>query len=364
MLGIGQLVLAIRYYFLSQARKKGHQKYGGRPKDVCEHIIDDCWTGVYYKSSIGNSNFDARDFGMSVKSLLSMYHQKEVISTLEYVLHRYSENNKITLKISPSGSCFTPFNNKSIDAVAWILRALRIAEAGDLVKEHKQFLKKEVHRITKSVYSRDMKLIRPDAKIDKIRRNIITHSSCYDNCLFAMMAEDADFFNILPDELKRVDFKKAILETFWNGKYFKKDITDSRAFLSEANLAPFITGLISGEGILRKVMNGIKARELNLPSPVKPVSEVVLERQTQGWINFFTPDTSASIQSRLGLEYIKLLHKVDKYEAKEEMQKIIKLLTKDGTLFEFYNPDNTPEKTWSWMSDEGMLYLANLASLL
>lgn len=364
MWGLVHVKEGLRYLWLSRRRKRyGWTRFGGRPRDIADHIVKQCWNGEYFQNSLGHyREFWARDFGMACESLLRLGYEDEVRKTLEYALDRYSRHGRVFTAISPGGKPFDFPPSRSVDSFAWLLRSLRLADAGDLVKAY-PFLEQDLLRLKREVWDSKSKLIRTGARLSSMRDYALRESSCYDNCMLAMLAGDAEHFKICPKDWKGVKWKSVIREAFWTGKYFRTDLSSSRAVTSDSNIAPFISGVFDDSSMLLKCVNALRARELDLFFPLKYVSPYVHERMSR--LEFFVPQWERSaLWSHIGLQYIRLVKGLNPELARDCLQRYCSVLHRDGTLFECYFENGAPYRSFWYMADEGMLWVANLRTLL
>jgi len=247
----------------------GTRRYEGNAREICQKIVKDCFNGKYFQVSNGHFNcFYTRDFGWIIESLLKLDHQKEVHATLSYALERFSSHGAVTTSISPSGKCFN-FPNYAPDSLAMLIRSLRLAKAEDLLKSHKSFLNKQIEAFDKKVMDKETGLVRKDVHFSSIKDHAKRKSSCYDNCMAAMLCEELEKIKTLDNPFKKYDTKEKIKKHFWKEHYFIDDLSGNTYIAGDANIFPFWTGVITNKEMMKKALQSIQREGLHKPFPLK-----------------------------------------------------------------------------------------------
>lgn len=347
----------LRYFSKSLKRRLFKLKcYEGGAKAICRQIVEDCWNGRYFKASVGHHcGFWARDFGFNVEALLKLGYKEEVLKCLAYTLEAYSRFGGITTTISPAGVPFDFPNVYSPDSVALLFYSLKKAGATGLVSRYKAFLNKEVARFYRVVVDQKTGLVRRGVHFSGARDFAVRDSSCYDNCMLALMAETTDELGL--ESPFEACYEEKIEEAFWTGSYFLDDLSGKRNLTSDANIFPFWTGVFDDKGMLKSVVGCIREEKLDSPFPIKYSSG---REDRMLALEFFVPGWQRScIWPLLAPIYISLVKRVYPRLAREYVRKYGAVIERDGTLRELYNPQGLPYASLFYAADEGMLWAAS-----
>lgn len=346
---------------------KGFNQYSGDDEQICSQIINDCFNKQknYYMVSNGHFTlFYARDFGLSVEALLALGYKKQVLSTLDYVLGVYKKHGKITESISHDGKPFTfPFNRYCPDALAFIIRSLRLAESKNLVNKYKSFLNQEIKNYFDIVVDEDTGLVKKGVHFSSMKDYSIRSSSCYDNVMSGMLADDLKYFKkqglLLINPFSKFNYKKLLMDNFWNGKYFIDDCLELDIISGDANVLPFWSGLITDKNVFGKALASIKKEGLDRPFPLKYTSRKFKEHKmiySEFLVGNYERD---AVWAHVGMMYLKVVAKFDKKLAKKYLDEYKKEIDKHKNFLEVYDRDGRPFTTLLYHTDEGMLWCAN-----
>jgi hypothetical protein len=347
-----------------RARLHGVKRYKGTADGICRNIIKDCFNGKYFQVSNGHFHeFYTRDFGWCVDSLLKLGYRKKVLKTLSYALDRFSRHNRITTSISTSGKPFD-FPFYAPDSLAFLIRSLSRAKAHPLVKKHRDFLNREIMKYYGKVIDKKTGLVRKDMHFSSMKDHSLRISSCYDNVMSAMLAKELDAFKILKNPLKKYNFRKIIMENFWNGRYFVEDLSGSRAVTGDSNVFPFWTGVFESKEMLKKAVSSIQRAGLDRPFPLKYTKASKLGKQKFIALEFFAKNYEGNtVWMHMGPLYVSLVKKIDRKQFKKHCIQYRKLIEKHGNYLELFTPEGNPYKTPFYYSDESMLWAANFLTL-
>ncbi|MEW5896353.1 MAG: hypothetical protein AB1668_01560 [Nanoarchaeota archaeon] len=354
-----QTAFAARMFFVSKKNSLFKKKYKGSAEEICKQIIKDCWNGRYLQTSTGNfSQFWTRDFGWCTNSLLKLKCEHEVQQTLRYALNRFKEHRKITTTISSEGK---PFDvpEAAVDSLPWLVHSIKIAKFP--YHSYKDFLNAEIKKFYDSFIDGQSGLVRQELYVSSIKDLAVRKSSCYDNCLVALLAKDLEEMKLF-NPLKKYDYPALIKQHFWNGAYFHDDLSRREYVAGDANLFPFILGIISSEEMLRSALNQIHFTGLDEPFPLKYTAgnkEAVFIWQEKVVQDY----ESHSIWPHMGLLYVKLLQQMDAERAKAYKEKYKELIEKHRNFLEVYDAQGKPFSSLFYYSDSGMLWAANYLTL-
>jgi hypothetical protein len=344
----------------ARVRLFGFHQYAGDARQICEHIVNDCWNGRYFQTSSGHfSEFWTRDFGWCVDSLLKLGYRKEVLKTLEYALSVFSSAGGVATTISPGGKPFN-FPRFSPDSLPFLMHALNSANAKALIKKYRGFLANEAEKYASRVIDIETGLVK-DKPFSSMKDGFYRHCSAYDTSMAGMLAKELGKARI---KHRIPDMKKALMKNYWNGRCFLDDLSGKTYVSGDAQVFPFWTGVITDKKMMKSAFNAIIESGLDHPFPLKYTSfrirpDVLAQK-------FFAPNYEGNtIWAHMGLLYIQLLTKFDPALAKQHTLSYRQLVEKYRNFLEVYQPDGTkPYKSIAYSCDEGMLWAANLLVLL
>lgn len=362
------LVRRVRIFF------SGIRRYDGDSSSIGRQIIDDCYNGEkdYFMVSSGHyREFYARDFGWCVESLLSLGERDRVLKTLSYVLAVFEKHGRIEQSIDPAGKPFTFPEADFSDALPFIIHALRLSKAGKIIKKHGKFLNREIVRYFEGVIDGSTGLVRKDVHISSMKDYALRQSSCYDNSLAGMLANDLSALSSsgvpgaisLVNPFRKYDYSDILIRNFWTGEHFLDDLSGSRTICGDANTLPFWTGVIRDKAMLRKAMRSVQNEGLDDPFPLKYTRDRFREQKmisTEFLAGNYERDT---IWTHVGLMYIKVVAQVDKDLARRYMVKYEKKMLLHRNFLEVYDRRGRPFQTIAYYTDESMLWVANYLTL-
>ncbi len=332
------------------------KKYPGNAEDICRAVIKDCWNGRFFQVSTGNfPQFWTRDFGWCALSLVKLGYQKEVHQSLRYALNRFSEHGKITTAITPRGKPFD-YPVFAVDSLPWLLHSIVASKFPYYSYRH--FLDRELQRFAKKVLDNDSSGLVKQAHFSSMKDLAVRRSSCYDNCMVALLAKELAGIKELKNPLKEHNYPALIKQQFWNGNYFYDDITQKPYVAGDANLFPFALGIIKDEEMLRVTLNSIREAGLDSPFPLKYTAQrkdaaflrrEILSRNYEG----------NAIWTHMGPLYIKLVKQIEPELGKQYAEKYAQLIEKHGNYLEVFSPDGKPYRSPFYYCDRGMLWACN-----
>jgi hypothetical protein len=334
---------------------KGIKRYEGNSRQICEHIIKECWNGEYFMTSSGHfSQFWVRDFGWCVESLMKLGYDKEVKKTLSYAVNIFNKNNKITTAITPNGipydfPCYGP------DSLAFFIRSLRISNSFDIIKKNKNFLNNEIKKYFDVVIDKDTGLVKKNKRFSSMKDRYYRVSSCYDNVMSAMLKDDLSKIKILNNPFKNYNFKKIIKHNFWTGDYFLDDL-ESRHVAGDANVIPYWSGVFSNKNMIRKSVDIIIDNNLDKPFPLKYTNKIPKTKKHYTEVFFIPNSEGTSMWTQLGMMYIRVVDKIDEDLAREYINKYKKIIENYKNFIEIFSPKGKPYKNMFYHADAGMLW--------
>lgn len=336
------------------------KKYKGNAKTICKQIIKDCWNGRFFQTSTTNfPQFWTRDFGWCVKSLIQLKYEREVHQTLRYALNRFKKHKRITTTITPEGKPFD-FPKPAVDSLPYLIHAIKVSKFP--YYSFRYFLNKEIHKFYTYFISEHTGLVKPNLHVSSMKDLAMRRSSCYDNCLVALLARDLKGMKKLVNPFDKYDYPKLIKSHFWNGHHFYDDLSKKHYVAGDANLFPFLFKIIEDDEMLKSSIKHIRAARLDRPFPLKYTAD---RRNIK-----FIPEEyllynyeSNSVWTHMGPLLIKVVKSVDKDLAREYKEKYKEIIEKHGNYLEVFNSKGKPFSTPFYYCDSGMLWAANYLTL-
>ncbi len=335
------------------------KKYEGNATQICNQIINDCWNGRYFQTSTTNfTQFWTRDFGWCTKSLLTLKYEKEVHQTLRYALNHFKEHHKITTTITPGGKPFD-FPTYAVDSLPWLIHSIKVSKFP--YYSFRDFLNKEIKKFYSTVINQHTGLVKPEIHFSSIKDFAVRKSSCYDNCMVALLAKDLKGMK-LDNPFETFSYPELIKRHFWNGEYFYDDLGHQKYVAGDANLFPFALGIMNDREMLESALKKVHEGGLDQPFPLKYTAG----RENVAFIwqeNFLHNYESNAIWMHMGLLYVKLLQQIDKERSKAYKEKYKQLIEQHKNFLEVFDQKGKPFSTPFYYCDSGLLWAANYLAL-
>lgn len=348
-----------RIFYQAWKNRVAAKRYGGNAEQICRQIIEDCWNGRFFMTSTANfPQFWTRDFGLCVQSLLNLDFQKEVVQTLRYAINRFTKDKTITTTITTNGRPFD-FPTKSVDSLPWFIHSIKISKFS--YHNYKEFLNRQITQFYRDFIDPETGLVKSDLHVSSIKDWSIRKSSCYDNCMVAMLAQDLKDMKLL-NPFKKHNYSEIIKENFWNGKYFYDDITKQEYVAGDANIFPFLSGAIKDKKMLESALKEIQESGLDQPFPLSYTNSKKNIKFI--WESIFMPNyEGTAIWMNMGPFYIKLVQQVNPKLAHEYTQNYTALIEKHKNYYEVFTEKGKPYTSPFYYSSPGMLWCANYLTL-
>lgn len=348
-----------RIFLTSLKNKIKPHRYYGSAEDICKLTVNDCWNGRFFQTSTHNfPQFWTRDFGWCTQSLMKLGHADKVHQTMRYAVNRFKHYNKITTTITPGGR---PFNypTTAVDSLPWLIHSIRISQFPHY--ELRGFLNLQVQKFFHEFINPLNGLVKPELHVSSMKDLAVRKSSCYDNCMVGMLATDLTELKLV-NPFEKYNYPALLREHFWNGSFFFDDLAKKMYVAGDANLFPFIVGLVSDPEMLALAIQAIEGAGLTDPFPLKYTSS---RRHVEFiWQEKLLPNyESDAIWMHMGPLYIKLLQHVDKDKAALYKQRYKEAIEKAGNYLEVYTKEGLPYKTPLYTCDRGLLWAANYLTL-
>ncbi|MBI2668703.1 hypothetical protein HYX14_02575 [Candidatus Woesearchaeota archaeon] len=332
--------------------------YFGDADTICKEVVSDCWNGKYFQTSTTNfPQFWTRDFGWCTQSLMKLGHEEKVHHTLRFALNNFQQHHAITTTQTPGGKPFD-FPTFAVDSLPWLIHSIKISKFPYYI--YKDFLNQQIQIYHKKFIRPATGLVDPDLHFSSIKDFAVRKSSCYDNCMAGLLAHDLQEMKLI-NPFKH-DPEKILMKYFWNGNYFYDDLHKKEYVAGDANLFPFVSGIIRDAVMVKSSFAQIQAAGLDQPFPLKYTA---IRQQ----INFIPQEIlmhnyeSNAIWTHLGLFYIKLLKQIDSKKAAEHKEQYRQLIEKHQNFLEVFTADGQPYSSPFYVCDRGMLWAANYVTL-
>ncbi len=341
-------------------KKKGFQRYDGSPEKICRQIVNKCWNGTYFQTSAGHfSVFYIRDFAICIPGLLKQGYGEEVVKTLQYAMNIFSTWRKLTTTITPQ-DIPVHMHHYSPDSLPMLLRSLREAGATELAEIYRPFIEEQVDNYYQKVLDTETGLVRA-GKFSSMKDNFQRDSSCYDNCMLAMLSTELDLLKF-SNPFRQHDYRRLIKDNFWNGRYFFDDMKKKDYVAGDANTFPFWCGVFDDTKMFRSCLGEIKRAGLDMPWPLKYTGEPVPGAMFP--YNILLPDYETdSIWMHLGLCFLDVVKKFDRTQYEHYAKSYREAIEKHKNFLELYNRDGSCFLKRLYASDESMLWAAKYLEL-
>lgn len=348
-----------RIFFSSLKQRIKPKQYYGDAEEICQQIVKDCWKGHFFQSSQRNfRQFWTRDFGICTQSLLQLGYQNEVHQTLRYALNRFQQYNKITTTITPGGKAYD-FPTFAVDSLPWLIHSIKTSKFP--VYTYKDFLNKEIKKFHTRVIHPSSGLVYPHLHFSSMKDLSIRKSSCYDNCMVAMLAMDLQELKQLdnflhPSNTPHLFYSELLKKNFWNGRYFYDDASHKEYIAGDANIFPFLLGIVKDRDKMQSALAEILKAGLDKPLPLKYTAS----RDAVNFVwqeHFALKDyESNALWTNIGLLFVKWLQSVNPELAQQYKQQYTEMIEKYNGMVEVFTADGKPYKSWFYCADTSMLW--------
>jgi len=330
------------------------RRFDGNAEQICEQIIDELWTGDFYKTSLGHFDFFwMRDFGTVAESLVRLGRKKHVIHTLKWALMHYRRSATVTTCVDKHGNCFNaPMH--AVDTLPWLLHCIHVS-GYDLNKSERAFLEHELRKYTRK-YLDTTGHVRP-IKFAEMRDAVIYDRSAYAVALVGRMAYCVEQLGLQDFPYKLQKYQKELITRYWNGQYFNADRTTD-AFSAECALFPFFLGVIEDESLAGATLDYIVDEKYDQPFPM------IYTKQPEAfnyhwWMTapFMPQYEGYTLWSWHGMFYLHTLRRFNRPEFKAQRERFAKgMIEQHGIFPEMLNKDGSWYYAPVYRGDPGMVW--------
>lgn len=347
--------------FLSSFKTRiSPKKYTGNADQICKQIVKDCWNGRYFQTSTRNfPQFWTRDFGWCTQSLLKLGYKEQVHHTLRYALNNFKKKGRVTTTITPGGTPFD-FPTYAVDSLPWLIHSIKVSHFP--YDAFKSFLNKEIAFFCTRVINPNTGLVKPDEHFSSMKDLSVRKSSCYDNCMVGLLAENLKSMK-LDNPFTNFNYPELIKRHFWNGHYFYDDLSKQNYVAGDANVFPFLFGLVKDVRMLSSAVAAVRHAGLDEPLPLKYTASrqgVRFVWQEQVALSNYE---SNAIWTHMGPLYIKIVQQLDSQLADTYLLRYKEYIERYQGFVEVYTSDGKTYRSWFYAADRGMLWAANYLTL-
>ncbi len=341
-----------------QVREHGFRKYAGTPQVICRQVVYDCYTGRYFRTSTGHfSGFYIRDFAFAVPGLMKLGLGREVASTLQYALSIYSREK--TLATAIIGNRPVHVFSFSPDSLPLLLYSLRKGGCSELAEIYKPFLIEQVDYYFSHVLDPRTGLVL-DAAFSSMKDHHRRVSSCYDNCMMAMLSDELDMAG-LKNPFRSLRLKEKIVRVFWNGSYFYDDLRKREYVAGDANTFAFWCN-VAGKDLFEKALASIINAGLDRPFPLRYAAKRV-QKSRFPFSLLLSDYEESTVWCHLGLCFMELAKKYRPVLFRKYMAQYAEHIGRHKNFLELFDKNKKPYIRMLYAADEGMIWAAKYLEL-
>ena len=327
----------------------------GDAEAICTEIVERCWNGTFYTTSIGNFNyFWIRDFATVAKSLRQLGHTDRVRATLRWALGHYMEHDAVTLCITPNGKLFDA-PKRGIDTLPSLIHCIWSVKY-QLSGEERAFLERRFAEFIEDFIdpATGMVLARPG--FAELRDGVIYDRSAYSLAMVERMAWACENLGLAYPYNHQL-YRDELLNHYWNGDYFNADYHNT-AFSAECALIPFIMRSVEDTDKLGRTLDYIHQQGLAKPYPIRYTNTPGKFRYRLWARTVMRNYAGDTIWTWHGAYYLRLLWGQNHPEARQYQAAFDEMITRYRTFPELLHPDGSMYNSLLYKSSEGMIWAA------
>ncbi|HRF28220.1 MAG TPA: hypothetical protein PL051_01080 [Candidatus Saccharibacteria bacterium] len=332
-----------------------HAKFDGSAETICRAIVDKCWNGAFYSTSLGNFDyFWIRDFATVVKPLRALGHVERVRATIQWALGHYMREGVVTLCITPTGRLFDA-PKAGIDTLPSLIHCIWSAKY-ELTDDETNFLNKQLKQYIHDYLDPKTGALLPHHGPAELRDGVMYDRSAYVVAMVERMAWSCKHLG-LNFPFKHTYYRDELLNHYWNGKYFNADYTNT-AFSAECALIPFIMRSVEDTKKLNATLDYIRDQKMAEPYAL-PYTNTPEKFQYRWWARTVMRNYAGdTIWTWHGAYYLRLLWGQSRPEAAEHERNFVRMIERYHTFPELLNPNGTMYNSLLYKSSEGMIWAA------
>jgi hypothetical protein len=383
LIGMGLHVAGVRV----RRALLGHHRFEGSAEDILRAGLEACWSGEYLTASPETyRQFWTRDTGFAAPALVRLGGPwpERLLSSLAWAIRVWREHRShVTTTINPLFRWPVDIFDYGVDSLPLLLASLRSLTASSdpavaqraraLAREHSGWIADEVAWFVDQVVDPTTGLVRTDRTFSAHRDTFKNGSTAYANTMVALLGRTVAETGWGPDRLSPL-FDRApgsaewgglLRRHFWTRDRFRDRLgTDMTS--GEANVWPFFAGLIEDRSMEAAALEVLRREGYATPYPLK----FEVEHRTANELLVFrlwSPDYQTTTSwTSLGSIYLSLLREIDPVGAAVDLDRMRRLIERDGTFWEVLDARGRPWRSGSRLSvsDTSMLWGAILLATL
>ena len=368
---------------------RGYPRHAGPPEDILRAGLEACWSGEYLTASPGHyRQFWTRDTGFAAPSLVRLGGPwpDRLLSSLAWAMHAWRDRRShVTTTINPLLRWPVDIFDYGVDSLPMLLASLQALTSSDdgsvvqrahrLVNDHGAWIETEVRHFVDAVVDPTTGLVRTDRTFSAHRDTFRNGSTAYANAMVALLGRVVVETGWAPDLLSRhfgtadgrTEWGSLLRRDFWLGDRFRDRLgTDETS--GEANIWPFHLRLMvdPDDAMLRATLETLRRDGFTAPYPLRFESTHRADGLLLAYRLWSADYQTTTSWTSLGSIYLHLLKRVDPVAAHAELDRMRRLLERDGTFWEVLDETGRPWHSRSRLSvsDVSMLWGAILLETL
>lgn len=327
----------------------------GDAETICHEIVERCWNGTFYTTSIGNFNyFWIRDFATVAKSLRQLGHTDRVQATLKWAIGHYMKHGAVTLCISPRGKLFDA-PTRGVDTLPSLMHSIWSVKY-ELSDDERDFLNQQLTEFVEDFIDQATGLVVSRPGFAELRDGVIYDRSSYSIAMIERMAWASEQMGLSYPYSHKI-YRQELLDHYWSGNYFKADYNND-AFSAECALIPFIMRSVEDTEKLGLTLDYIHRQSLAKPYPIRYTNTPDRFRYRLWARTVMRNYAGDTIWTWHGAYYLRLLWGQNRPEADEYQEAFDYMITRYKTFPELLNPDGSMYSSLVYKSSEGMIWAA------
>ena len=370
LLGMGLQVGAARV----RRAIRGHPRHAGTAEQILRAGLEACWSGECLTASPGHyRQFWTRDTGFAAASLVRLGDPwpDRLRSSLAWALDAWHDRRThVTTTIDPGRRRPADVFDYGVDSLPLLLHSLRVlGDAGEgLATQHASWIAAEVAYFVEVVVDPSTGLVRAGRHFSAHRDTFRNGSTAYANTMVALLARTVEETGWGPTTLSRQfagDWGSLLRRHFWTGDRFR-DRFDSDETSGEANVWPFFFGLVEDAGMRTAALETLRREGYATPYPLRFATTHSNEGLLPAYRLWSADYQTTATWTSLGSAYLAVLRDEDPAAAEVELDRMRRLVERDGTFWEVLDGAGRPwrSRTGLSVSDYSMLWGAILLELL
>lgn len=333
-----------------------HAKFEGDAEAISRAIVEKCWNGTFYCTSLGNFDyFWIRDFATVAKSLRQLGYVDKVRATITWALEQYMRRDAVTLCITPLGNLFDA-PKRGIDTLPSLIHCIWTAKY-KLNEHEKNFLERKLQEYVEDYINPATGMLLPKSDDAELRDGAIYDRSAYSVAMIERMAWACKHLGLKSFPYSHMIYRQELLLHYWNGDYFNADFNNT-AFSAECALIPFIMRSVEDTEKLNKTLDYIRDQHIARPYAMR-YTNTPKRFHYRLWARTVMRNYAGdTIWTWHGAYYLRLLWGQNRPEAAENEMAFASMIERYHTFPELLNPDGTLYNSLLYKSSEGMIWAA------